>query len=54
MFSRGLIDEAEKGRLKLMVLSGEKELEQILERYEKDGESNILFDRIKSLLQRTQ
>jgi hypothetical protein len=54
MFNKGIINEDEKGRLKLMILSGEKELVEILERYEKDGNETILFTQIKSLLQKKQ
>jgi hypothetical protein len=54
MFNKGIIDEDEKGRLKLMILEGERELEDILERYEKDGNEKVLFTQIKSLLQKKQ
>ena len=51
MFKGGLIDEDEKGRLKEQVLSGERGLEEILDQYERDGDIDSLFARIRGLLE---
>jgi hypothetical protein len=50
MFKKGLIDEEEKGRLKEWVLSGEPVLEEILGKYEGDGNIDRLFGQIRGLL----
>lgn len=51
MFTKGLINEDERHRLKVMILDSEKELEEILDRYERDGNEKVMFTQIKSLLE---
>ena len=51
MFTKGLINEDERARLKVMILDSEKELEEILDRYEREGNEKVMFTQIKSLLE---